>query len=106
MTEGLNSSPASNANAAPVEYPTCLVPEPVTPPPITLALNAMLPTIDDYAGRRKTFLAWFDGRISWGTVKHWKVNRRKPPAWVRATVAEHLRRKAAELNHIAELLER
>ena len=68
-------------------------------------MDVLMPPIAEYAGRRKTFLALLNRKVSWETVRHWTSGRRRPPAWVRTTLANHLKRKSAELARIAELLE-
>lgn len=75
------------------------------PNAMSRAVEILFPPLSEYAGRRKTLLALISRGTSWSTIRHWTSGRRKAPAWVRAIVADKLRRKAAELNHIAELLE-
>ncbi len=55
--------------------------------------------------KRRTLAGLLNKRVTRQAIQNWRKGRRKAPAWARAIIAAELRKRIAEYEHLAALLE-
>lgn len=69
---------------------------PLLLPPFEQALRTIFPAVN-----RRAILAFFNNRVTWGAIRHWRMGRVEPPQWARNLVKEKI---DAEVAHIESLI--